>query len=43
MAKLTRKEARQVPIATVRRLFPLHARNNAHRSPAAALMTEPVE
>ena len=41
--RLTRKAAKQVPIATTRRLFPLHASTSAVINPAAAEITLPVE
>ena len=41
--KLTMNVIRHVPTATVRRLLPFHARNNATMNPAAAAMTDPVE
>ena len=41
--RLTIKVIRHVPMATVRRLFPLHERKSATASPAAAARTDPVE
>ena len=38
-----RKAVRHVPIATMSRLFPRHARTSAQISPAAEAMTDPVE